>query len=53
VSDEPREVSGTVIAMMLSRRSLLASLAAVSGAAVLPRAVAAQRPTVTVYKSPT
>ena len=40
--------------MMLSRRSLLGSLAAaVSAAVVFPRAVAAQRPTVTVYKSPT
>lgn len=39
--------------MMISRRSLLAGIAAVSVDGVLRRASAATRPTITVYKDPT
>ena len=46
-------ISGKVRAMRLSRRSLIAAAAAVSIGAVLPRAFAAARPTITVYKGAT
>ena len=39
--------------MKISRRSLLGGIAAVSIGGALPRAVAAARPTITVYKSAT
>jgi hypothetical protein len=39
--------------MRLSRRSLIAGAAAMSIASVVPRAMAAARPTITVYKDPT
>jgi len=39
--------------MSLSRRSLIAGAAATAIATVLPRAMAAARPTITVYKDPT
>jgi hypothetical protein len=39
--------------MRISRRSLIAGVAAVSIGGVLPRAMAADRPTITVYKSAT
>jgi hypothetical protein len=39
--------------MRMSRRSLIAGAAALSIGAMLPRATAAARPTITVYKSAT
>jgi len=39
--------------MTISRRSLVAGVAAVAAAAVLPRAALAARPTITVYKGAT
>jgi hypothetical protein len=39
--------------MRLSRRSLIGGIAAVSLGGVLPRAVAAARPIITVYKTAT
>jgi hypothetical protein len=39
--------------MKISRRSLIAGIAAVAVAGGLPRATAAARPTITVYKSAT
>lgn len=39
--------------MTLSRRSLIGGIAAVAVGGVLPGALAASRPSITVYKSPT
>jgi hypothetical protein len=39
--------------MKLSRRSLIGGIAVVAVGGVLPRGLAAARPTITVYKSPT
>jgi hypothetical protein len=39
--------------MRLSRRSLIAGAVATAIAAGVPRAMAAARPTITVYKDPT
>ncbi len=39
--------------MDISRRALLACALAVAAAGLIPRAGAAARPTITVYKSPT
>jgi hypothetical protein len=39
--------------MHISRRSLIAGAAALAAGAALPRAAAAARPTITVYKSAT
>jgi hypothetical protein len=42
-----------VVVMTISRRSLIAGAVAVTMGAVLPRVVAAARPTITVYKGAT